>query len=52
MRQYHVTTDADRLVATGWSLLDMVEALYAHNANRGAGYVDRAGRIGGLRAKA
>ncbi len=42
-RQYHVTPDAGRLAAIGISLTDVVEALEANNANRGAGYVERAG---------
>jgi cobalt-zinc-cadmium resistance protein CzcA len=42
-RQYHVTPDAGRLAAIGLSLTDVVEALEANNANRGAGYVERAG---------
>lgn len=42
-RQYHVTPDAGRLAAIGLSLTDVVDALEANNANRGAGYVERAG---------
>jgi len=42
-RQYHVTPDAGRLAAIGITLTDVVEALEANNANRGAGYVERAG---------
>ncbi|MDQ4421585.1 CusA/CzcA family heavy metal efflux RND transporter [Sphingobium sp. DEHP117] len=42
-RQYHVTPDAGRLAAIGISLTEVVEALEANNANRGAGYVERAG---------
>ncbi len=42
-RQYHVTPEAGRLAAIGLSLTDVVEALEANNANRGAGYVERAG---------
>ena len=42
-RQYHVTPNADQLAAMGLTLGDVVEALEANNANRGAGYVERAG---------
>ena len=42
-RQYHVTPDAGRLASIGLSLNDVVEALEANNANKGAGYVERAG---------
>ncbi len=42
-RQYHVTPDAGRLSSIGLTLTDVVEAIEANNANRGAGYVERAG---------
>ena len=42
-RQYHVTPNPQQLAALRLSLTDIVEALEANNANRGAGYVERAG---------
>ena len=42
-RQYHVTPDVSRLAVMSISLNQVVEALEANNANRGAGYVERAG---------
>jgi heavy metal efflux system protein len=43
VRQYHVTPWPDRLSAAGLSMDDVIEALQANNANRGAGYVERYG---------
>ncbi|MDP3736317.1 MAG: CusA/CzcA family heavy metal efflux RND transporter [Hyphomonadaceae bacterium] len=43
VRQYHVTPWPDRLSAAGLSTDDVIEALQANNANRGAGYVERYG---------
>jgi cobalt-zinc-cadmium resistance protein CzcA len=43
VRQYHVTPWPDRLSAAGLSMADVIEALEANNANRGAGYVERHG---------
>lgn len=42
-RQYHVTPDPQQLAALKLSLTDMVNALEANNASRGAGYVERSG---------
>jgi len=42
-RQYHVTPNPSQLAALELSLNDVVEALERNNANRGAGYVERAG---------
>ena len=42
-RQYHVTPNPQQLAALKLSLTDIVEALEANNANKGAGYVERAG---------
>jgi cobalt-zinc-cadmium resistance protein CzcA len=43
VRQYHVTPWPDRLSAAGLSMDDVILALEANNANRGAGYVERYG---------
>jgi len=43
VRQYHVTPWPDRLSAAGLSMNDVIQALEANNANRGAGYVERYG---------
>jgi len=43
IRQYHVTPWPDRLSAAGLSMDDVIHALEANNANRGAGYVERYG---------
>jgi len=43
VRQYHVTPWPDRLSAAGLSMDDVIHALEANNANRGAGYVERYG---------
>jgi len=42
-RQFHVTPNPAQLAALQLSLTDVVEALERNNANRGAGYVERAG---------
>jgi cobalt-zinc-cadmium resistance protein CzcA len=42
-RQYHVTPNPAYLATLGFSLADLVTALEANNANRGAGYVERGG---------
>ena len=42
-RQYHVTPNARQLASIGLTLNDVVMALETNNANRGAGYVERAG---------
>ena len=42
-RQYHVTPKAGQLASIGLTLNDVVMALETNNANRGAGYVERAG---------
>lgn len=42
-RQYHVTPNPQQLAALKLSLTDIVTALEANNANKGAGYVERAG---------
>jgi cobalt-zinc-cadmium resistance protein CzcA len=41
-RQYHVTPNPQQLASLKLSLTDIVEALEANNANKGAGYVERA----------
>lgn len=42
-RQYHVTPNPQQLAALKLSLTDIVNALEANNANKGAGYVERTG---------
>jgi cobalt-zinc-cadmium resistance protein CzcA len=42
-RQYHVTPNPQQLASLKLSLTDIVEALETNNANKGAGYVERAG---------
>ena len=42
-RQYQVTPNPQQLASLKLSLTDIVEALEANNANKGAGYVERAG---------
>jgi cobalt-zinc-cadmium resistance protein CzcA len=42
-RQYHITPNPQQLASLKLSLTDIVEALEANNANKGAGYVERAG---------
>ncbi|MDI9238474.1 CusA/CzcA family heavy metal efflux RND transporter [Lysobacter sp. LF1] len=43
-RQIHITPDPARLVALGFSLRDIVEAVVANNRNAGAGYIERNGQ--------
>ncbi len=43
-RQVHVTPDPVRLVALGFGLDDVVEAIAANNRNVGAGYIERLGQ--------
>jgi cobalt-zinc-cadmium resistance protein CzcA len=43
-RQIHVTPDPARLVALGFTLQDIVEAVDANNRNVGAGYIERNGQ--------
>ncbi|QOY64150.1 CusA/CzcA family heavy metal efflux RND transporter [Lysobacter sp. H21R4] len=56
-RQIHITPDPSKLVALGFTLEDVVEAVAANNQNIGAGYIERngqqflvrtPGQIGGL----
>ena len=42
-RQYHITPNPQQLAALKLSLTDIVTALEANNANKGAGYVERGG---------
>jgi cobalt-zinc-cadmium resistance protein CzcA len=42
-RQYHVTPLPERLSAYGLTMTDVITALEGNNANRGAGYVEKAG---------
>ena len=43
-KQYLVHPDADRLLADGLTLADLVNALERNNANRGAAYIERNGQ--------
>lgn len=43
-RQIHITPDPARLVAFGFSLRDVVDAVAANNRNLGAGYIERNGQ--------
>jgi len=43
-KQYLVHPDADRLLAYGLTLADLVSALERNNANRGAAYIERNGQ--------
>ncbi len=43
-KQYLVHPDADRLLAYGLTLADLVNALERNNANRGAAYIERNGQ--------
>jgi heavy metal efflux system protein len=43
-RQIHITPDPARLVALGFTLHDVVEAVAANNQNIGAGYIERNGQ--------
>lgn len=42
-KQYHVTPRADRLLALGLTLHDLVTVLMENNSNIGAGYIERNG---------
>jgi len=43
-RQIHITPDPARLVALGFTLHDIVQAVAANNQNVGAGYIERNGQ--------
>ncbi len=43
-RQIHVTPDPAQMVALGFTLHDIVQALEANNQNVGAGYIERTGQ--------
>ena len=43
-RQIHVTPDPSKLVALGFTLQDVVDAVAANNQNMGAGYIERFGQ--------
>ena len=43
-RQIHITPDPSKLVALGFTLLDVVDAVAANNQNMGAGYIERFGQ--------
>lgn len=43
-RQIHITPDPSKLVALGFTLHDIVEAIAANNQNTGAGYIERNGQ--------
>ncbi len=43
-RQIHITPDPSRLVALGFTLRDIVDAVAANNQNMGAGYIERNGQ--------
>ncbi|QOW19223.1 CusA/CzcA family heavy metal efflux RND transporter [Lysobacter ciconiae] len=43
-RQIHITPDPSRLVALGFTLQDIVEAVAVNNQNIGAGYIERNGQ--------
>ena len=43
-RQIHITPDPMKLVALGFTLHDVVEAVAANNQNVGAGYIERNGQ--------
>jgi cobalt-zinc-cadmium resistance protein CzcA len=43
-RQIHITPDPSKLVALGFTLHDIVEAVAANNQNTGAGYIERNGQ--------
>ena len=44
VRQIHVTPDPARLLAYGFSLDDVVDALSENNQNVSAGYIERSGQ--------
>jgi len=43
-RQIHITPEPSRLVALGFTLQDVVDAVAANNQNTGAGYIERNGQ--------
>src|SRR5690606_13494870 len=43
-RQIHITPDPSKLVALGFTLQDIVDAVAANNQNVGAGYIERNGQ--------
>ena len=43
-RQIHITPDPSKLVALGFTLQDVVDAVAANNQNMGAGYIERFGQ--------
>ncbi|WP_215220361.1 efflux RND transporter permease subunit [Novilysobacter luteus] len=43
-RQIHITPDPSKLVALGFTLQDVVDAVAANNQNMGAGYIERNGQ--------
>ncbi|HEU4364894.1 MAG TPA: CusA/CzcA family heavy metal efflux RND transporter, partial [Candidatus Krumholzibacteria bacterium] len=43
VKQYHVTPDAQKLVAHGLTFRDVLDAIAANNANAGAGYIEHIG---------
>ncbi len=43
VKQYQIAPDADKLMAMGLSLNDLVDALEKNNANMGAGYIEKSG---------
>jgi cobalt-zinc-cadmium resistance protein CzcA len=43
VKQYQIAPDANKLMAMGLSLNDLVEALEKNNANVGAGYIEKSG---------
>ena len=43
-RQIHITPDPSKLVALGFTLQDIVDAVAANNQNMGAGYIERNGQ--------
>ena len=43
-RQLHITPDPSRLVALGFTLQDIVDAVAVNNQNIGAGYIERNGQ--------
>lgn len=43
-KQYHITPNTQKLLHFGISMADIVQALEANNANRGAGYIEHNGQ--------
>ncbi|EDY86740.1 cation efflux system protein CzcA [gamma proteobacterium HTCC5015] len=43
-KQYHVTPSPQQLLEFGVTMKDLMEAMRANNANRGAGYIERNGQ--------